>query len=352
MKKSIGIIAAVLLTGSIYSQNYDPATPHQSSSSTSSQSESSSYSSPSDQSSPGRAEYDAQSSLRAGQESSSSTSDDGSAKQGRTLTDEEAAQVLRNNSESDLANRNQEQGLTDPDRSLNSEDQPRDLIYEEWILITPEDVGSPGESETGTNNSRDTDVPANPEGMGPEEQYFSQFDRETGDLNDERIDNSGNYYSSESESAVGAPGESESGTVRSSDMDDDDCEVEFKGREEGSVRSSGAARDHDEQLNLERESVGAPPQSEWSSENSRPWEGEHPTVQGSGSQIDHDERLRLNRAESGDDYRGSAAEYETEVISEPADTDTNRTTESSSDSSRDSDEPSRSVESETIPPDL
>jgi len=274
------------------------------------------------------------------------------------LTDEEAAQVLRNTDDPDLANRNQEEGLTDPDRSLNSPDQPRDLIYEEWILITPEDVGSPGETETGTNDSKDNDVPANPEGMGPEEQYFSQFDRETGDLNDQRIDNSGNYWSNESDSAVGGAGESQSETVRSSDMDDDDCEVEFKNREEGSVRSSGSARDHDDQ-----QSVGAPGQSESSSENSRSWDGGHPTVEGSGSQIDHDERYRLNRSESdgsyhlnrddsGDNrYRGSAAEFESnsDVIEEPRNTDTNRTTESSSDSSRDSDEPSRSVEAEPTP---
>lgn len=251
MKKSIGIIAAVVLTTSVYSQEYDPDNPHKSSSSAAVQSDSSSASSSSSsstvhESSPGRSEFDAQSSLRG-----NADYNDGAAKQGLTLSDEEAAQTLRNTDDPDLANRNHEEGLTDPDRAseLNNEDTQPDVVYEEWILITPEDVGSPAEVETGTSDSKDIDIPADPEmPQDRDNDYSAQFDRETGILNDERIHSDSDY----SEKAVGAPANTQSGTLRSSDFDD--CEVN---------KGDQTSVDRDERLNLEREEgVGAPAQSQ------------------------------------------------------------------------------------------
>jgi hypothetical protein len=301
MKKSIGIIAAVVLSASIYSQNYDPAKPHQSSNSATAQSDSSSQSyssgsaSRSYESSPGSAEFDAQSSLRANSDDTTTSTSTGTAKQGLSLTDEEAAQILRNSDDPERASRNQRDSLNDPDRSLsqNSDDSEPDMIYEEWILITPEDVGAPSESETGTTSSKDTDVPANPDlEMDDDGEFSSQFDRETGVLNDERIYNGDEY----SQDYVGGPAESQSGTVRNSKSADDDCEVEHLRR---SVESSGAALDHDERLNLERESVGGPGEAQSQSESSDSWD-DNATVRSSGSAVDHDERYRINRSQSDD----------------------------------------------------
>ena len=329
MKKSIGIIAAMVLSASVYSQNYDPTKPHQSSTSQS-DSPSQSFSSRSEELSPGSAEFDAQSSLRA-----QGDYNNGAAKQGLTLSDEEAAQTLRNSDDVDLANRNQEQGLTDPDRVLNeNNDSEPDMIYEEWILITPEDVGGPAESESGTNAEKNMDVPAHPE-WGPEEEFFSQYDQETGDLNQQRIYDGSEY----SQDYVGGPGQSQSGSVRSHE---DDCEVEKNSSSQTSVESSGSARDHDER------NVGGP--GDFESQSSQEDRG---TVRSSGSAVDHDERYRINRSESDesshiyrdddsslDNYRGTDAQNESETITEPSDTDTNRI-----DSSRDRDDT-------TTPPDL
>jgi hypothetical protein len=323
MKKSIAIIAAAVLSASIYSQNYDPANPH--STSNNAQLDSSSpTSSRVESSSPGQAEFDAQSSLR---DQAEGDYNDGAAKQGLTLSDEEAAQVLRNTDDPDLANRNQEQGLTDPDRALNSLDtEEPDMIYEEWILITPEDVGRPGETESGSDRSfqQGRDVPNEPE-MQQDDEFSDSFDRETGILNDERLDNSGQY----SDDYVGAPANAQSGTLRSDHYDDDDCEVQ----KDKSLRSSGTATDHDERLNMEREreSVGGPAESESGSSRSSEFD---PTVPSSGSALDHDERYRINRSEKDDQYHINRDDSKVE---------------SSRSQELNTDEPS---ESRPIPPDL
>jgi hypothetical protein len=349
MKKSIGIIAAVVLTTSIYSQQPDPAYPHQSTTSNTSQSDST-YSSRSDESTPGPAEYDAQSSLRA---QSINNSDDQEPKQGRTLTDEEAASVLRNSTDDpDLANRNQEQ--MNRDRNVLGEEEP-DMIYEEWILVTPEDVGGPPESESGSSNSsrsEHSDIPADPDRDNNNDEYSSQFDRETGVLNDERIYNGDEY----SQDSSGAPAQAESGTLRSkSHYDDDDCEVDLH----GDLRSSGSATDHDERFNQERENVGGPAQSQ--SETSRSWddENDNSTVRSSGSAIDHDERYRINRSadddeyhinrsddfdSTKDDYRGSDAENESDSDSSSSKVESSRSDDLNSQES--------ASDSNTIPPDL
>lgn len=225
MKKSIGILAGVLLTGSVYSQDYYDTTPHRSASNP--ELETVRNQQPLEHSTPGRAEFDAQSSLRAQQSLRDQQSE---AKQGSTLSDEDASEVvegetslseedageiLRGKDDPDLANRNQQ--LSNPDvvarPGLNADDQDPDMIYEEWILITPPDVGAPGESESGSASSADQDrEPAPSYNQSTKSDPHTSFDREideASELNATRSYGGYDYWND----AQGGPGSAQSGKV-------------------------------------------------------------------------------------------------------------------------------------------
>jgi trimeric autotransporter adhesin len=310
MKKSIGIIAAVLVSASAYSQQYsgpdrgltgnpegdnlrsrqfesgaptesgqfdvqESSSPNRSASvdNSSSASTSSSESSTSNSSS-----YDSSGSPATSESGSGSASLEAqdlpdSAKQGFSLNDQEAAGVLRESDDPDLANRNnerraQEEGLAESndlnsDFSLRkgSESDP-DMIYEEWYLFGPvesdQSVGAPAESESGSSSSRSLDN-SGTSGELDNNDPQSQFDadvQESGELNDSRVYNGSDDYWRDNS---GSPATSESGRAHvRSGHDDSDCDTELEGKgsaaeyESDTVRGSGSAIDSDERQQIDR----------------------------------------------------------------------------------------------------
>jgi hypothetical protein len=264
MKKSITILGAVLLSASVYSQTQFAHPSAQNSLSGSGNPELDAQRS---QSPERQREFEAQSGLRSSQDQSTSSSSSSSvsqgltlsndeaadvvrstddsngnseAKQGVTLSDDEAADVLRETDDPDMADRNNQQranngtanneesewaeldGFTSNPGLRGNNDREPDMIYEEWILITPPDVGAPAESETGSESSKSSDGQFNNnnnnDSTDPQAQYDNDV-RNSGQLNDSRIYNGEEY----SDDYVGAPAKSESGHD-SSMKDDDDCD--------------------------------------------------------------------------------------------------------------------------------
>lgn len=276
MKKSIGILAAVLFSASVYSQPYSGPDPGQ----TGNPGGDNIRSRQSESGAPATSQFGSQQSSEAGSFSTSSTSDStrsfnddsGLAKelsqgtqsptvtenQGLSLDDQDAANVLRQSDDPDLANRNNEQRAREQGLAGNSDiysdfsarkgsDEEPDMIYEEWYLFGPiqsdqsESVGAPAESESGSSSSSVENPGSSGEldNSDPQSRYDADV-QESGELNDSRIYNGTDYWRDNS----GAPAASQSGSSKSH-RDHCDGDKDSSGGPGESVSGSGSLKDQD-----------------------------------------------------------------------------------------------------------
>jgi len=183
--------------------------------------------------------------------------------QGLSLDDQDAANVLRQSDDPDLANRNnerraREQGLAgnqDSNSDLSARkgsDEDPDMVYEEWYIFGPIEsdqsqsaVGGPAESESGSSSSSSIENRGHSGELDRSDDPQAQYDadvQESGELNDSRIYNGNDAWRDNS----GAPAASESGSSKSHrDHCDTDDDKDSSGNPGESVSGSGSYKNQD-----------------------------------------------------------------------------------------------------------